>query len=234
MAAGQVVKFDEMQKQMDCSEASIRQRLAKLGAMSSLNRNNRYYILPDNCEFDANGLYRERGCVFHRARRLLPTIAALVEQSEAGLSALELSELMGTNVGTKMAKVFKDGLVSREVDSAHRVRRGVVPHRFFSAEESIRQRQIEAREALNLAEKHRQEQAQAEAAAAAADEISPRPPLGVSEAEVIDLLLLILEKRDYSEKSLALSLQRGGKNPNMTVENVQKIFAHYGLKGKKH
>ena len=41
------------------------------------------------------------------------------------------------------------------------------------------------------------------------------------------------KKKVYNEKTLALSLQRGGGNANMSLEKVKAIFAAYGLKPKK-
>jgi len=77
-----------------CQRTAHRQ-LKQWQAINSYNKNGRYYVLPDNPSFDADGLWHWRGIFFSKHGNLTQTLVALVRNSKAGLNAAEMEELLG-------------------------------------------------------------------------------------------------------------------------------------------
>jgi hypothetical protein len=90
-----VVTLAELMLKLNCSRRTAQRRLAQWEAISSYNRNGRYYTLPDIPKFDANGLWRYRDVFFSKFGSLPETFVELVARSPAGLTASEAGELLG-------------------------------------------------------------------------------------------------------------------------------------------
>jgi len=90
-----VITVIELAGLLNRSLKTARRRLKAWGAYTSYNHNGRYYTLPAVVEFDANGLWSWKGIHFSHHGTLKATVLALIEQSEAGLTTLELSRLLG-------------------------------------------------------------------------------------------------------------------------------------------
>jgi len=90
-----VVTLAELMVTLNCSRRTAQRRLAQWEAISSYNRNGRYYTLPDIPTFDANGLWRYRDVFFSRFGSLPETFVALVARSPAGLTSSEAGEVLG-------------------------------------------------------------------------------------------------------------------------------------------
>lgn len=90
-----VVTLAELMLNLNCSRRTAQRRLAQWEAISSYNRNGRYYTLPNIPKFDANGLWRYRDVCFSRFGSLPETFVQLVARSPAGLTASEAGELLG-------------------------------------------------------------------------------------------------------------------------------------------
>jgi len=80
---------------MQCSLPTVRRRLKQWNTHTSYNHNGRYYVLPDVPRFDANGLWRWRDIFFSKYGNLTETLIALVRNSQAGLNAAEMAQLLG-------------------------------------------------------------------------------------------------------------------------------------------
>ena len=90
-----VVTLTELSLHLHCSARTVQRRLARWRAINSYNQNGRYYALRDIPTFDANGLWRYRGVFFSRFGNLPQTFVQLVRNSQAGLTAAEMGELLG-------------------------------------------------------------------------------------------------------------------------------------------
>ena len=93
--ARKVMTLGELAQQMQCSHRTVQRRLTDWQAISSYNKNGRYYVLPSVPTFDAQGLWRYGDIGFSRYGNLTETLMHLVCSSQAGLSAAELGPLLG-------------------------------------------------------------------------------------------------------------------------------------------
>lgn len=90
-----VVTLAELALSLRCSPRTVQRRLAEWQAINSYNQNGRYYTLPDIPKFDVDGLWRYRGTFFSRFGNLTQTFVQLVRNSQAGLTAAEVGQLLG-------------------------------------------------------------------------------------------------------------------------------------------
>jgi len=125
---------------LSCSIPTARRRLKDWSTHTSYNCNGRYYTLPDVPGFDRNGLWRCRGAFFSLHGNLKQTASFLVATSAAGLTAVELGEILGLE-GRSFLSHFRDDL------GLFRERRGR-RYVWFSGDSAIRERQQGAREQM--------------------------------------------------------------------------------------
>ena len=92
--ARKVMTLAELAVQMQCSPRTAHRRLKDWGAINSYNKNGRYYVFPSVPTFDSHGLWRYRDIGFSRYGNLTETLIHLVRNSQAGLSAAELGQLL--------------------------------------------------------------------------------------------------------------------------------------------
>ncbi len=96
------------------SRMSIFRRLKEIGYLSSFSHAGKYYTLTNTPLFDENGLWFYQEIGFSRFGTLKATIIQLVCCSSAGLTHLELSQLLRIKVYNSLLGLVKDGLVGRE------------------------------------------------------------------------------------------------------------------------
>lgn len=89
-----VLTVVQIATRLQCSVPTARRRLKEWSVYSSYNKNGRYYTLPDIPRFDEHGLWSYRGIAFSKYGTLKGTVVQLVADSQAGLSAAELGQLL--------------------------------------------------------------------------------------------------------------------------------------------
>jgi hypothetical protein len=77
---------------LSCSLRTVRRRLKSWKTYSSINKNGKYYTLPDVPTFGANGLWNYRSILFSQHGNLKQTLLHFIDQSPMGLMAYELME----------------------------------------------------------------------------------------------------------------------------------------------
>lgn len=87
--------IEELVPLLKCSMITVRRRLKKWGTFTSINQNGRYYTLPEIPEFDENGLWEYQLALFSKHGNLKQTIIELIKMAEAGLSAANISKIIG-------------------------------------------------------------------------------------------------------------------------------------------
>jgi hypothetical protein len=92
--ARKVITIQELAALLAASLPTTRRRLKAWNALTSYNKNGRYYVLPDVPQFDAHGLWHYRDISFSQYGNLTETLIQLVEHSQAGLTASEVGELL--------------------------------------------------------------------------------------------------------------------------------------------
>ena len=81
--------------------------MKKWQSYTSINNNGRYYTLPQIPVFDENGLWRYRKVLFSKHGNLKQTIVSLITESEKGLSAVEIAELVDLVSNSSFLSRFK-------------------------------------------------------------------------------------------------------------------------------
>jgi len=87
-----IMTIEKLMHGLQCSAITVRRRLKKWEAFTSINKNGRYYTLPEFPEFDGNGLWKYQSALFSKHGNLKQTIIELVRKSQKGLSAADISQ----------------------------------------------------------------------------------------------------------------------------------------------
>lgn len=135
-----IFTIEQLAERLDASKRTAQRRLHQWRALSSLNRNARYYTLPDVPDFDSDGLWRCRQVLFSRYGTLARTVVALVTQSPHGLSAAELTERLGMNGHSFLSQLAAHPELDRHKFGGRFV--------YFAAEATVRAEQQRARRTL--------------------------------------------------------------------------------------
>jgi hypothetical protein len=96
------------------SRMSIFRRLKEIGYFSSFSHAGKYYTLTNIPQFDENGFWFHQEIGFSRFGTLKATIIELVCGSSAGLTHLELSQLLRIKVYNSLLDLVKKGMVGRQ------------------------------------------------------------------------------------------------------------------------
>jgi hypothetical protein len=140
---------------LKCSIPSVRNILKQWRTHTSCNQNGRYYTLWDIPEFNVYGLWRYEKILFSRWGNLRKTFVTLVEESQAGLNASELSSILGMPAMPFLSHFKEDDRIRRE-------KAGGVYIYYASAEKIFeRQRQEREKEILKQAGMERPSDAEA-------------------------------------------------------------------------
>ncbi len=89
-----VLTIKDLKMRMMVSEITIRRKLKKWGAITSYNKNGRYYTLLHIPKFDSWGLWNCTDIRFSRYGNLTQTIIQLINHSSSGLHAEEVGDLI--------------------------------------------------------------------------------------------------------------------------------------------
>lgn len=103
-----IITIEQLVKLIDCSVITARRRLKKWQTYTSINKNGRYYTLPQIPVFDKNGLWRYQTILFSIHGNLKQTIVTLITDSQKGLSAVQIAELVGLVPNSSFLSQFKN------------------------------------------------------------------------------------------------------------------------------
>ena len=109
-----IMTADQLADHLRCSIPTVRNRLKSWAALTSYNRNGRYYALSDVVNLDEDGLWKHKGVFFSRYGTLKNTVRSLVAGSAAGLDAREIGTLVGLPARSFMAQLKKIPGLRRE------------------------------------------------------------------------------------------------------------------------
>jgi len=99
-----ILTMPELKAMLHCSIATVNRRLKEWVALSSYNKNARYYTLASIPEFNKKGLWKHKGVFFSKHGTLKNTVIHLVQISSRGLSNQELQSILGTNTTSYLAQ----------------------------------------------------------------------------------------------------------------------------------
>jgi len=110
-----VITIDQLMDLLQCSVITVRRRLKKWNTYTSINQNGRYYTLPQIPDFDVNGLWRYESILFSTHGNLKQTILSLIQQSQMGMSAGEIAQLVDLSPSSSFfTMIHKAPGISRE------------------------------------------------------------------------------------------------------------------------
>jgi len=89
-----VITIEQLVQFFQCSVITVRRRLKKWKTYTSINKNGRYYTLPQIPVFDENGLWKYQAVLFSKYGNLKQTIIELIRRSQAGLSAVDIAKII--------------------------------------------------------------------------------------------------------------------------------------------
>lgn len=113
---------------------TIFRKLKELSYYSSYSDQGKYYALAKHIKFDAQGLWSYRGVFFSKYGTLRSTAKAFVEQSEAGYTVNELSDLLHVAVKQPLFTLYRNHQLYRAKISGVYI--------YFSNNKQIQQQQI--------------------------------------------------------------------------------------------
>ena len=90
-----VMTLDRLANLLDSSTRTAQRRLKEWHAYRSYNKNGRYYALARSANFDASGIWTYHGILFSQHGNLRETLEYFLDHADAGLSATELTHLLG-------------------------------------------------------------------------------------------------------------------------------------------
>ena len=102
-----ILTVTELSEILQCSQITVHRRLKEWDALTSYNKNGRYYTIRTIPEFDKNGIWQYRDIYFSRYGTLKNTVVALASKSRKGMNHAELQEIIGLNPKCFMAR-FKE------------------------------------------------------------------------------------------------------------------------------
>lgn len=103
-----IITIEQLVRFLQCSAITARRRLKKWQTYTSVNKNGRYYTLPQIPVFDQNGLWRYQTVLFSKHGNLKQTIVELITDSKSGLSAVELADIIGFAPNSSFLSQIKD------------------------------------------------------------------------------------------------------------------------------
>jgi len=137
-----VLTIEDLTSLLKRSVITIRRLLKRYNCFTSINKNARYYTLPDIPKFDSNGLWDCRGVYFSRHGNLKQTVIDLIKRSDMGLSANEIEKIVGLSDNSSFVSTFKHSeAVKREAIGG----KGTGRYIYFTRDRDIYLRQQEKR-----------------------------------------------------------------------------------------
>ncbi len=197
---------DDLTCRFKFSRTTAFRKLKKSGALTSINSDGQYYILPPAAGFNRYGLVTVAGKVFFQGGSLLKAIVHLVDISRNGMTAAELGRLAGTNVQLQLLDLCEKEKLCRK--------RYGREYCYFSADALRMRIQTEARNPSKKA-----------GLPARLEGETPE-----SMRQIIMILLAYLGNQSLSPKNIALSLFRRGVD--IRTEKVKAVFEKYDIAKK--
>jgi hypothetical protein len=109
-----VLTIKDLKMRMMVSEITIRRKLKKWGAITSYNKNGRYYTLIHIPKFDSWGLWNYTDIRFSKYGNLTQTIIQLINHSSSGLHAEEVGDLIDYTPHSLLHRLAGKAAIRRE------------------------------------------------------------------------------------------------------------------------
>ena len=118
-------------------DMTVFRKLKELSYRTSYSHGGRYYTIEDVAQFDDRGLWNRKGVWFSVHGTLLATLEAFVNESEAGVFAVDLRDQLQVEVKESLLRLANRGQVHREMVGRR--------YLYCSTDPAIRRRQTRKR-----------------------------------------------------------------------------------------
>lgn len=112
--SSKIMTIEQLSGELGISARNTRRHLKKWGALTSYNRNGRFYAHPEVVRFDGNGIWSHGDVLFSRHGNLRNSFAALVRKSNSGLSGSEAGRILRLNPQSFVSHFRSDPRSRRE------------------------------------------------------------------------------------------------------------------------
>lgn len=136
--ADKILTLTDLMALLRCSRSTVQRRLKAWECLNSYNCNGAYYALPETVAFDCRGIWRCRNARFSRYGNLTSTVVGVISDSEAGMSAGELSKVLDMNAYSFISQFTSHPRLRRDKYGARYV--------YFSSDPQRGQQQRAARQ----------------------------------------------------------------------------------------
>ena len=109
-----VITIEQLVQLFQYSVITVRRRLKKWKTYTSINKNGRYYTLPQIPVFDENGLWKYQTVLFSKYGNLKQTTIELIRRSQVGLSAVDIAEIIEIPSSSSFFSQIKNVAVFKE------------------------------------------------------------------------------------------------------------------------
>lgn len=109
-----VMTLKDLVTRMVVSKITVRRKLKQSCALTSYNKNGKYYTLPHIPRFDSYGLWNYKDIRFSKHGNLNQTIIALINASSCGMHAEAIGELIDYAPHSLLHTLCKKFLIRRE------------------------------------------------------------------------------------------------------------------------
>ena len=110
-----IITLEQLVQLLQCSAITVRRRLKKWRTYTSINKNGRYYTLPQIPVFDENGLWKYQRILFSKHGNLKQTVIELIRQSSSGLDAGQIAKKLDLAANSSFFSQLKNATaVKRE------------------------------------------------------------------------------------------------------------------------
>ena len=133
-----IMTIEELIQKTTRSRDTIFRRLREHGYHNSYNKNGKYYTLPEIAIFDGEGFWKVEDVCFSKFGSIRDTVKSLVENSEKGYTAEEISTKLGTRVNNHLKGFVQGGILVRRKYSDS--------YAYFSTNKRKQKSQVERRE----------------------------------------------------------------------------------------
>jgi hypothetical protein len=107
------ITLEDLCESLNYTSRSVQRLLKAVGYYSSFTHNGKWYTLNTTPEFDDNGLWFYMGIGFSQFRSLNTTIIYLIDSSEKGLLAIDLSTTLSTSCPPVLNRLYKMNKIDR-------------------------------------------------------------------------------------------------------------------------
>jgi len=109
-----ILQLNDLVALLNCSTPTVRRRLKEWDTYTSFNQNGRYYTLPNMPQFNEYGIWKYKNILFSKHGNLKKTFVHCIDQSIAGLSVTEISEILSIPAINFLGHFKDDPSIQRE------------------------------------------------------------------------------------------------------------------------